>query len=99
MIEHIVLFRFKPETSDATKTKIIQELLDLRSRIPSIRDISAGANFCDRSKGYDYGLVVRFADRQGLDEYQVHPDHQKVVVEWVRPNLAEILAVDYEFLG
>ena len=99
MIEHIVLFRFKPETSDATKTKIIQELLDLRSRIPSIRDIRAGANFCDRSKGYDYALVVRFTDRQGLDEYQEHPDHQKVVVEWVRPNLAEILAVDYEFQG
>jgi hypothetical protein len=97
MIEHIVLFRFKSETSALTKQKIATELMALKGKVPSILDISAGPNFADRNQGYEYGLVVRFADRQGLESYQVHPDHQKIVHELIRPELADILAVDYEF--
>lgn len=97
MIEHIVLFRFKDEISAAAKKTIADELLALKSKIPTIKDISMGPNFADRNKGYEYGLVVRFEDRQGLDSYQVHPEHQRVVHEFVRPALADILALDYEF--
>ncbi len=96
MIEHIVLFRFKDEITDSTKQTIVQELLKLKDKVPSILSITAGKNFTDRSKGFEYGLVVRFEDRQGLDAYQVHPDHQKVIHELIRPALADILAVDYE---
>ncbi len=45
MLEHIVLFRFKPETTDLTKQKIVEELLALKGKVPSILDISAGPNF------------------------------------------------------
>lgn len=99
MLEHIVLFRFKPETTTFTKQKIAEELLALKKTVPSIQDISAGPNFSDRNQGYEYGLVVRFADRQGLDAYQIHPDHQRLVHELIRPALADIIAVDYEFPG
>ena len=97
MVEHIVLFRFKPETAEATKQTIATELMALKSKVPSIIDITAGPNFADRNKGFEYGLVVRFHDRQGLDAYQVHPDHERLVHELIRPALADILAVDYEF--
>lgn len=97
MLEHIVLFRFKPETTAYTKQQIVTELLALKGKVPSIRDISAGPNFSDRNQGFEYGLVVRFADRQGLDSYQIHPDHQRIVHDLIRPALADILAVDYEF--
>lgn len=97
MLEHIVLFRFKPETTAFTKEKIVTELMALKGKVPSILDISAGPNFSDRNQGFEYGLVVRFADRQGLDAYQVHPDHQQIVHELIRPALDNILAVDYEF--
>jgi hypothetical protein len=99
MLEHIVLFRFKPETTDSTKQQIVAELMALKGKVPSILDISAGPNFSERNQGFEYGLVVRFADRQGLDIYQVHPAHQAIVQELIRPALADILAVDYEFPG
>jgi hypothetical protein len=99
MIEHIVLFRFKPETKPEVLTAILKELRALKSLVPSVADLSAGQNFCDRSQGFEYGLVVRFFDRQGLDAYQVHPEHQRVVREWIRPNLEQIIAVDYEIAG
>ncbi|MCX6128184.1 MAG: Dabb family protein, partial [Proteobacteria bacterium] len=47
--------------------------------------------------GYEYGLVIRFADRPSLDSYQVHPEHQRIVKDLIKPALADILAVDYEF--
>jgi hypothetical protein len=97
MLEHIVLFRWKPTTDEATQDRILKELAELKSLVPSILDISAGRNFSERSRGYTHGIVVRFQDRQSLDAYQVHPEHQRVVQDWVRPHLEEILAVDYEF--
>lgn len=97
MIEHIVLFRFKPETSQETKVSIQREIKALRSLIPGILDLSMGPNFCERSQGYEYGLVIRFADRPSLDSYQVHPEHQRIVKDLIKPALADILAVDYEF--
>ena len=87
MIEHIVLFRFKDETSQMAKAKIVEELLALRGKVPSIKDITMGPNFCDRNQGYQYGLVVRFDDRQGLDLYAVHPEHQRVIQDFIRPLL------------
>lgn len=96
MIEHIVLFRFKDEITDSTKATIVKELLSLKDKVPSIQSITAGKNFTDRSKGFEYGLVVRFENRLGLDDYQVHPEHQRVIHEFIRPALADILAVDYE---
>ena len=97
MLEHIVLFRWKPSTDAPTQARIIRELLALKGLIPEIIDISGGANFSERSQGYTHGIVIRFRDRQSLDAYQIHPEHQRVVKEWVRPHLEEILAVDYEF--
>ncbi|MFY7929985.1 MAG: Dabb family protein [Oligoflexus sp.] len=97
MLEHIVLFRWKAATNPATEERIMQELLNLKGLIPEIIDISAGRNISERSRGYTHGIVVRFRDSQSLDAYQVHAEHQRVVKEWVRPHLEDILAVDYEF--
>ncbi len=96
MIEHIVIFRFKADTKPEVLETIIRELRALKSLVPSVADLTAGHNFCDRSQGFEQGLVVRFHDRAGLDAYQVHPEHQRVVKDWVRPHLEQLIAVDYE---
>lgn len=97
MIEHIVLFRFKPSAIPEQRKRALAELRTLTALVPSVLALTAGENFSDRSRGFDAGLVVRFQDRAGLDAYQVHPEHQRVVQEWIRPNVEEVLALDYEF--
>ncbi len=99
MIEHIVLFRFKSDTKPELLHEIIQELRALKTKVPSVLDLTAGHNFCERSQGFEHALVVRFADKHGLDAYQVHPEHQRVVKDWIRPNLDQLIAVDYEIEG
>lgn len=95
MIEHIVLFRFKSDIEDAAKQRLIEELRGLEGRVPSIRSISSGLNFSTRGDGYEAGLVIRFDDQAGLDSYQIHPDHVRVVQDCVKPVVEKVLAVDY----
>lgn len=97
MIEHLVLFKAKPDAPPEKLDAMIKALTALKDKVPGILSISAGVNFSARAQGYTHGLVVRFADRAGLDAYQPHPAHQDVVVNYVRPHTDGVLALDYEF--
>jgi hypothetical protein len=96
MVEHIVLFRWKEEASQEARDSAVAELRKLKGKIPGIVDLSCGANFSDRAKGYTHGLVVRFKDHAALEAYGPHPEHQCVVQIFITPIRADILALDYE---
>jgi hypothetical protein len=97
MIEHIVLFRWTEEASQEAMDNAIAELRKLNGKIPGIMDLSCGANFSDRAKGYTHGLAVRLVDRSALEAYGPHPEHQRVLKNFINPIRADILALDYEF--
>ena len=97
MVEHLVLFRWKEDASREAIDSVLAELRQLKGRIPGIVDLSCGANFSDRAKGYTHGLIVRFKDRAALEAYGPHPEHQRVVQNFINPIRADILALDYEF--
>ncbi|NEO28747.1 MAG: Dabb family protein [Kamptonema sp. SIO4C4] len=97
MIEHIVLFKWKTEATHNQITSVLTHLRGMPDKIPDIMDISCGENFTNRAQGFTHGLVVRFRDRKALDSYQKHPIHQEIVEEQIKPILADILALDYEF--
>jgi len=96
MVEHIVLFELKPETTPEQVGAMEAGLQMLATEIPGIIGLTFGENFSDRNKGSTHGLVVRFTDRAALEVYIPHPAHQSVVEELVRPILDEIIVVDYE---
>lgn len=97
MIEHVLLIRWlegaNPEAVDAA----MAELRALKDKIPGIMDLSSGANFSVRAKGYTHGLVIRFKDRAALDTYNPHPEHQRVVQKFINPIRDDSLVLDYEF--
>jgi hypothetical protein len=97
MVEHVVLFKIRPDATDAQKNEMLANLLGLKAKIRGIVHATAGANYSDRSRGYTHGFVVRFADRAALDAYLPHPEHQAVVERCVKPITDEVLVVDYEF--
>ena len=97
MIEHIVFIKWKEATSPEAIEKALAGLRQLKGKIAEIVDLTCGANFSDRAKGYQHGLVVRFQDRAGLETYLPHPEHQRVVQELINPFREDSIAVDYEF--
>ncbi|MEA5519025.1 MAG: Dabb family protein [Limnoraphis robusta] len=96
MIVHVVLFKWKEDTTPEAIRSTMEGLKELKAKIPGIIDLSCGENFSERSQGFQHGLVVKFTDKSALEAYTPHPDHQAVVQNLIKPILADILAVDYE---
>jgi quinol monooxygenase YgiN len=96
MVEHIVLFKLKPETTAEQRAQMKAELKGLRDKVPGVVDLSLGENFSERSQGFEIGLVVRFTDRQALEGYLPHPAHRACVEQFIHPIRLDTLVVDYE---
>ena len=97
MVEHILLLRWTAAASQEAIDGAMVELGGLKNKIAGIVDLTCGANFSERAEGYTHGLVVRFTDRAALEAYFPHPEHQRIVQNFINPIRADILILDYEF--
>jgi hypothetical protein len=79
MLTHIVVWKYRAETPQATRDEHLARLRSLSSVVPGIESLSVGVDTLHSPKSYDIGLVGIFRDRSVLDAYTVHPDHVKVV--------------------
>lgn len=78
MVNHIVLWNFKEEMTDAEKkaaaSRMKKELEAVKEQVPgtvSIRVVTDGLS----SSNKDVGLVSVFDTEEALKAYQVHPAH------------------------
>jgi hypothetical protein len=95
-IVHVVLFKWKAEALAEEIGAAVEGLRGLPALLPEILELTVGENFTERSQGFTHGLVVRFADRAGLESYGPSEAHQRVVKNLITPIRADVLAVDYE---
>ena len=95
MITHVVLFKFKPETTADVIQQIEDGLSGLPGKIAEVKEFRFGKDVIRSERSYDLGLVSSFDDLDALDRYQVHPEHQKVVA-LVKANASSVVAVDFE---
>jgi hypothetical protein len=78
MLTHIVCWKYKAETSDAEREEHVAKLRALPSVIPNILSFTVGRDILHLERSFDTGLVAVYPDRDALDFYTVHPEHQKV---------------------
>ncbi|KAI8975208.1 stress responsive A/B barrel domain-containing protein [Mycotypha africana] len=95
-IVHIVIVKFKSEINDEVKEQAVKDILALKGTIPEIKAISAGKNFTDRGKGYEYGWVIELEKKEDLPIYANHQSHLDFLSKY-KPALEDVLAIDYEF--
>ena len=79
MLTHIVVWKYRSDTSQDTRDEHLQRLRSLHSVVQGIESFSVGVDTLHSPKSYDTGLVAIFRDRAVLDAYTVHPDHASVV--------------------
>ena len=75
MITHVVLFKFKPETTAGEIQQLVEGLGDLPQSIEDIREFRFGTDVIRSERSYDLGLVSSFDDLDALQRYQVYPEH------------------------
>ncbi|MHC4954970.1 MAG: Dabb family protein [Planctomycetota bacterium] len=96
MLKHIVLMKFRPDAPEGAVQEIIDALKALPATILEIQSLEVGGNVVENPRNVDLGLIVEFAGRPELDRYAMHPDHQIVVEQKIRPILESSVVVDFE---
>lgn len=96
MLKHVVLFKFKPETTEADIEKLAAGLGRLPEIIDEIREFVFGRDVVRSERSYDFGLVSSFDDQAALGRYAIHPDHQLVVAH-VKQICKSVVALDFDY--
>jgi Stress responsive A/B Barrel Domain len=99
MIKHIVLWKLKEDEGGWSKQEnafeLKRRLEALKNKIPDILELEIGFPIEKGETVSDVALYSLFKDKEGLEAYQKHQEHQKVV-EFVRQIAVERRVVDYE---
>ncbi|PYY36111.1 Dabb family protein [Curtobacterium sp. MCJR17_055] len=96
MIRHVVSWTLREDLDRDDAVARIRELLTgLVGVIPSIRSLQVVENVAYPGKNQDVAVVAEFDDLAGLDEYQVHPDHQAAAAE-IRGLVTARAAIDWQ---
>lgn len=94
MLIHIVCWKYRDTTDAATRERHIEMLRTLADKIDVIRELHVGADILHLDRSYDTGLVAKFDDRDALDIYTDHPEHQQVAT-FGREIAERAVSVDY----
>jgi len=102
-VRHLVFFLIDPQKAKDFESKTIPQLIQLQQQIPNILTLRVGIHdkkvnegYDDRSQGRNYILDMTFPSPAAVKIYADHPEHQRVIKDWIRPNiLGPALAVDW----
>ena len=98
MIRHIVSWKLKAEDEPGralATAEISAALTGLVGVIPEIVSLSVSRNIAYADKNHDVILVADFETLDGLDAYQVHPEHIKAAAV-VGARVVARASVDFE---
>ncbi len=95
MIRHLVIFKFKAETTEAERAELLALIQALPGKITEVLSLEAGFDVVHSPRSFDLALDSTFADLPALGVYAKHPDHQPVI-ELAKAICEQIAAVDFE---
>lgn len=96
MVEHLVLFKLKEDTTEEDRQLMVVTLKRLQSMFDGIVEMSVGINNSNegKSKGFEVGMRILFRDQVALDAYVPDPQHIGLVDE-IRPFFEDVIVFDY----
>ena len=95
MIQHVLMWSYREETSDYERAAIEAALDQLPEQVPSLLRLEWGPVVGGRNMSFTHCFVMHFYDMSGLQEYAVHPDHARFAAVF-REACAEQVVVDFE---
>nr|WP_293836564.1 Dabb family protein [uncultured Arsenicibacter sp.] len=95
-LQHVVLFKFKPDATPAKVQEIVDAFNALPGKISEIKKYQWGTNNSPEKhdKGLTHAFILTFNSAEDRDTYLVHPAHKdfgKIVGPW----LADVTVVDF----
>ncbi len=98
MVNHIVMWKFKPEIEEARKPALKkamnEQLSGLVGKVPGLMTVEFVE--CPLSSStHDIALVTTLENAEDIAVYASHPDHVYVADNFVRPYVMERACLDY----
>ena len=97
LLRHVVIFKFKDESSEEDVNKLNTAFNALADSIPVIKDFEWGINDSPENFHQDFThcYLLTFASEEDRDSvYTPHPQHQ-AFVQSLQPHLEKVFVVDY----
>ena len=96
VLRHIVMYKFKPETTPAQIQEVIDAFAGLPKKVDTIIGYEAGPNVSKegKSEGFTHVFVVTFKTEADLAAYLVHPAHE-AYVKVVKDKREKVVVFDY----
>lgn len=89
MLHHVIMLRWVDGASAEAKQAVVDGLRGLREKIDTIRAMRMGFDLGIRDDNFDFASLIEFDDEAGYLEFRDHPAHQQVVLDHIRPVMAE----------
>lgn len=100
MVKHIVMWKLKDHAEGGSKQenahKLKTKLQALPQAIKELKFVEVGINFNPSDAAFDVVLYSAFENKQDLQAYQKHPEHQKLIKDFLNEVRIDKKVVDYE---
>lgn len=98
MVNHIVMWNFKPEIKEedkvALKAAMEENLKALVGKVPGLLTVEFVSNPLPSST-HDIALVTTLEKAEDVAVYATHPEHVKVADTYVRPYVKDRACLDF----
>lgn len=94
MIQHIVLFKWKPGTTDAQVDDVFAAAEDLVDGIDGVEQITLGRHRGETEHGFSHAFIVNLSSEDALTGYLDHPVRKRYVTEVLDAVEAERIEID-----
>lgn len=97
-VHHVVIVWLKEHGSEAARQRYI-EISRTQAKLPMVMRyqigsaVPGGREVVDNS--YDIAIVASFENREALDAYLQHPEHQRVINEGLKPLVDRFVVYDF----
>ena len=95
MIYHLVWFKLRDDITSDDKEFLHSQMQGMIPDIPEIVELTCGEDFSGRSRGFGWGLYVKFNTREDGQTYDQHP-HHRAFIERCKHLWTEVQALDFE---
>lgn len=97
-VRHVVVFKYKPEATEAQIAEVTTAFRALKEKIPGILAFEHGINNSPEghNKGFTHVYLLTFEDAAARDAYLPHPEHEAFGALLGRLGILEdVFVVDY----
>lgn len=96
MIMHLVTFTWRPETTNDDVVAVIEGLTSLPEQIPELVSYNFGPDLGLHEGNADFAVAAVVESPEALLAYVDHPEHVRILNEFIRPLIATRQAVQIE---